>query len=126
VVALGTLPDVVVGLEGAELGESMFGAGPALWVDGKEVLHRDADNSYDLRLTRAVIRELKGSLLDDQRVRFRRSTGSDWVEVNCMSVADEPFLAELVALAVRAHLPSSGTPVPPPSGAALARRRRFH
>ena len=57
----------------------MFGAGPALSVDGKEVLHRDADNSYDLRLTRAVIRELKGSLLDDQRVRFRRSrarTGS--------------------------------------------------
>jgi hypothetical protein len=104
----------------------MSGTGPALWVDGKEVLHVDAGGSYDVRLTRAVIRELKGSLSGDPRVRFRPSPGSDWVEVSCTSPADEPFLAELVALAVRPHLPGSSAPAAAPTAAALARRRRFH
>lgn len=115
-------------VEGADVSPSMFSFRPALWVNGKEVCHRDADGRYDVRLTRAVIRSERRQLVDDPRVHLRRS-GSDWVEVEAdpSSPADQQLLFELVRRAVEAHQPPPGTPSrPPPSGPELERRRRFH
>ncbi len=105
----------------------MFRHGPALWVNGKEILHPDAPGRFDVRLTRRVIRELKDRLVADERVRLRPSASSDWLEVEVRCADDEMFLRELAELTVAAHRPSpEATSLPPPTGAALARRRRFH
>jgi hypothetical protein len=120
------LPPALLALQGAEESESMFGPGPALWVDGKEVCHRDAGGRFDVRLTRAAIREQRERLRQDPRVHLRRS-GSDWIQVEVGSADDEGLLVELVGIAVAAHRPPAGVmPAPPPTGAALAARRRFH
>ena len=58
-----------------------FRAGPALWVNGKESLHPDAPGHFDVRLTRRVIRELKGLLAEDGRAHLRPSANADWAEV---------------------------------------------
>jgi len=120
------LPAVLADVAGVAEGESAFVDGPALWANGKEILHRDSGGHYDVRLTRAVIRDLRPRLRADGHVRLRRS-GSDWVEVDAEGREGELLLAELVALAARAHQPPPGaTALPPPDAAGLARRRRFH
>ncbi len=107
--------------------DSAFCDGPALWVNGKEVLHSDGADTYDVRLTRQLIGEMRPRLRADQRIRLRPSTSSDWIEVVLEADSDESLLVELAALAVAAHLPSPGTPMTaPPTGKDLARRRRFH
>ena len=54
------LPGFPAEVEGSDEGESMFRAGPGLWVNGKEILHPDAPGHFDVRLTRRVIREAQG------------------------------------------------------------------
>lgn len=121
------LPEFLADVEGTQRGESMFSSGPALWVNGKEILHPDAPGRFDVRLTRGVIRELRDRLAHDARVHLRRSISADWVEVEVQRAEDEIFLRELVELAVQAHPPPQGaSSLPPPTGAALQRRRRFH
>ena len=105
----------------------MFTHGPALWVNGTEILHPDVPGHFDVRLTRRVIRELKDRLAADERVRLRPSARSDWLEVEVRCADDKMFLRELAELAVAAHRPPPGaTSLPPPTGTALARRKRFH
>jgi hypothetical protein len=73
-----------------------------------------------------VISELRGLLGADERVELRRS-GADWVTVRYASGADVAFVAALVDAAAAAHRPPPGvTAEPPPTGADLERRRRFH
>ena len=87
----------------------------------------DSPGTFDVRLTRGVIRQLRDRLRSDPRVQLRASSSSDWVEVEVPSTSDEALLTELVALAARAHLPPDGSsPKPPPVGRDLERRRRFH
>jgi hypothetical protein len=106
--------------------ESAFQAGPGYWVNGREIAHLDDGDVVDLRLTRDVIRARRSEFRADPRVTLRRS-GSDWVEVKFRSVADVEFAAGLMEVAVAAHRPPPGRIAkPPPTGADLARRRRFH
>jgi len=104
----------------------MFGEDDAIWCNGKELAHVDASGALDVRLTRAVIRELRATLRADDRVTLRRST-SDWIEVRIDRPSDVAFAVELVERAAGAHRPGEGEPAKPaPTGAELERRRRFH
>jgi Family of unknown function (DUF5519) len=110
-------------------GPSIFAASDeprAFFVDGHQVVNLLDEQSLEVRLTRQVIRENRTRLKADPRVEMRRS-GSDWVTVQVRASADIDLVTELATLAARAHLPPPGTTLrPPPSGADLARRRRFH
>lgn len=98
----------------------------AYWVNGKEIAHWDRDGSVDIRLTRTGISTRRAELKGDDRVNLRRS-GSDWVQIACSSKRDVPLVLDLFEAAVEAHrAPPGQTPKPPPTGAALERRRRFH
>ena len=104
----------------------MFGPDDAWWCNGKEILHVEGDGVIDLRLTRAVIRDLRAGLRQDPRVTLRKST-SDWVEVRIASSDDVAFVLDLVERAAAAHRSGPGeTPKAPPVGRELERRRRFH
>jgi hypothetical protein len=63
---------------GVELRSSRFSDRPALWIEGREFLHYHPGDDVDIRLTRAVIRELRAELRDDPRAAMRGS--SDWIE----------------------------------------------
>ncbi len=105
----------------------MFSERPALWVNGKEIAHWDAGGTFDVRLTRGVIRELRSRLRTDPRVRLRPSSSADWLEVAVGDATSEELLVELVDRAADAHRPVLGKIAAlPPQGEALARRRRFH
>jgi hypothetical protein len=54
---------------------SQFHGEPALWIDGCEFLHTHGADRIELRLTRALIRDL-----DEPRAPARSRT-SDWVSV---------------------------------------------
>jgi len=103
----------------------IFGEGDAFWVNGKQIGNRRSEHEIELRLTKAVIRTHRDRLSADGRVRLRRS--SDWVTITVAGTSDVPLVEELAELAARAHRPADGAPEkPPPVGAELARRRRFH
>jgi hypothetical protein len=105
---------------------SMFGAGNGFWCNGKEIAHFDSDDVVDLRLTKAVIRELRTALREDARVELRKGS-SDWVEVRVTSHDDIGFVVQLAERAAAAHRARAGEmPKLPPVGADLERRRRFH
>src|SRR5688572_19600839 len=112
-------------LEGVVPGDSAFGEGPAWWAGGKEVAHVDADGTVDIRLTRAEIRARRAELRADGRVHLRTSSSADWLEVVVAGDEDVALAVELVRIAASAHATAGGA-VPPPTGADLARRRRFH
>ncbi len=104
----------------------MFSDRPGLWVNGKEIAHEDDAGTYDVRLTRQVIRQMRDRLRADSRLQPRASASSDWVEVEVADADAEDLLVELVTAAAAAHHPPSGTNLrPPPEGEELARRRRF-
>ena len=114
------------GLEGVVESPSAFGAGEAFWCNGTEIAHFDSADVVDLRLTRSVIGELRPVLRADVRVQLRKSS-SDWIEVRFLSNDDIAFVVELAERAAAAHRAGTGeTPRPPPVGADLERRRRFH
>jgi hypothetical protein len=98
----------------------------AYWVNGTQIAHfRDAI-SIEIRLTKANIRAQRDRLRKDPRVELR-SGASDWIMVRWSSPRDAAFIAELADIAAAAHRAPSGTTAkPPPQGADLARRRRFH
>jgi hypothetical protein len=111
---------------GVAVGESMFGHGTAYWVNGREIAHFEGDGDIEVRLTRPVIAERRRALKADDRVRLRPS-GGDWITVRFDSTADVDFVVELVTVAEQAHRPAPGVMAkPPPIGADLERRRRFH
>jgi hypothetical protein len=104
---------------------SMFSDREAYWVDGKEIAHGHDDGTFDVRLTRAVIRSMRDALRADARVTLR-SSSSDWIEVAVRTRADVEWFLALYERAVEAHRPKGRAAKPPPCGAALERRRRFH
>lgn len=112
------------GIEGAALGEGAFSPGPAIWVGRREVAHFDDERSLDVRLTRQVIRDRRAELREDHRVTLR-GTSSDWLELEIGSSDDLDDAYQLVVDAVEANT-ATAPPGPPPKGADLARRRRFH
>ena len=113
-------------VEGFALGLSIFGEGdePAYYVHGRQVANL-VDDDLELRLTRKVISAHRARLREDDRVILRGS--SDWIGVRVTSSNDLAFIVELAELTAAAYRPVPGTPLkPPPTGADLARRRRFH
>ena len=97
----------------------------AYFVNGTQVAQRHGPGRFHLRLTRRVISAHRPELKADDRVVLK--SGSDWAEVKVQSPADVDFLLRLAELAAAAHRPPAGTAAkPPPTGAELARRRRFH
>jgi hypothetical protein len=113
-------------IEGIIESDSMFDEEMAYWVNGKEIAHFRSANAIELRLTRSIIRDRQVELRADQRVE-PRSSSSDWIVVRFDSLADTEFVTGLAALAAAAHRPPPGVPAkPPPTGAELERRRRFH
>jgi hypothetical protein len=70
------------------------------------------------------VRDRRAELRADARVTLRKNA-SDWIAFAIAKKADEKDALELVRLAVAANAPSA-TAGPPPTGADLARRRRFH
>lgn len=119
--ALGAVDDFV-------LGEDIFGADgdPAYWVNATQVANLVEDHGLALRLTRKVISANRARLKADDRVDLLRS-GGDWIGLTIKKPADTELALELAELAAAAHRPSDGSPCkPPPTGADLARRKRFH
>jgi hypothetical protein len=107
-----------------EEGESTWGDGLALWVNGKQVANYMPDGRLELRLTKPVIRELKERLSEDEAIDLRRN--SDWVTMR-ISPDDQELVLELARRVVAAHAPADGAiPKPVPTGPAMARRKRFH
>jgi hypothetical protein len=113
-------------IDGVIEAESAFRPGPGFWAGGKEIAHFDRPDAVDLRLTRAEIRARRTELRADPRVELR-SSSSDWITITVSSPADEEFVIALAEVAAGAHRPAGDAAVPsPPTGADLARRRRFH
>jgi hypothetical protein len=120
-----SLAAALCGIDGVVEGESAFRPGPGFWAGGKEIAHFDGPDAIDLRLTRAEIRARRAELRADPRVELRASS-SDWLTITVCSPADEEFVIGLAAVAAAAHRPPHGAAPAPPTGADLARRRRFH
>lgn len=97
----------------------------AYWVNGKEIAHIH-QGLVGLRLTRQLFSANRKRLRADRRIE-RRAPSSDWIMVRCSSSQDLSLVRELAELAADAHRPPPGIPTkPPPIGADLERRRRFH
>jgi hypothetical protein len=129
-------------VDGFDEGASVFSDNDrdrAYYVNGTQVAHTEADGTsaprpratpthLALRLTRKLISADRDRLRANARVE-RRSKSSDWIMIDLVGATDED-LAEILYLAEQtasAHRASPGTPTkPPPDGADLARRRRFH
>lgn len=108
----------------AVLGDSTFGHGHAVFVGKREVAHVANPGTLDIRLTKARIRERRSELREDDRVTLRQSQ-SDWVEFTVREPKDLVTAETLLAAAIEANRPTA-PPGPPPSGADLERRSRFH
>jgi hypothetical protein len=99
---------------------------PGFFVNGRLVAEFSDTRTLGIRMTRALIRDHKPSLVADERIDPLKS-GSDWIVFNFSRAADVARVVELVALAVPAYLPAPGEMIKPaPTGATLARLRRFH
>jgi hypothetical protein len=115
----------LLSIQGVEEGESSWGDEPALWVNGKQVANFTPDGRLELRLTRAVIREMKEQLAAGGRVEVRKN--SDWIRIAIESTEQYECLLALAERAAAAHrAPGGAVPKPVPTGAAMARRKRFH
>jgi hypothetical protein len=98
----------------------------AFWINGTQIAHWRDPYTLELRLTKRLITERRAELKQDPRVELRRGA-SDWIQLHFDGRDDVIFAARLAIAAADAHRPPPGTPLkPPPAGAELERRRRFH
>ena len=116
-------------IDGADVGSSVFAdddSSPALWANGKQITNFRSDDTIEVRLTKKGISAERSRLKADERIEVRKNS-SDWLTVRFTTPGDIALVRELAELAVAAHRPAgNATSKPPPSGADLARRRRFH
>lgn len=90
-------------LRGISLRPSRFrgrGHSTALWLGTREVAHCH-NGHVDVRLTRAIVRELRDELRSDARIDLRRP-GYDWILIRVRTAADVQRALELLRHAVRA------------------------
>ena len=99
-------------IDGVMVGESVFGGGPALWVNAKQITNEIDDDTIEVRIGRKHIRA---------RGLVPHRPASDWCVLPAKHTA---LLAELIELAASQHRVDA--PKPPPTGADLERRKRFH
>ncbi|MDP9235938.1 MAG: DUF5519 family protein [Chloroflexota bacterium] len=113
-------------IDGIAESGSAFSKGDAFWINGTQIAHFMSDDTIELRLTRREISARRAQLKPDHRVVLRPS-GADWMTLLFTSPRDVEWIIELARVAAAAHAPAPGVPAkPPPVGAALERRRRFH
>jgi hypothetical protein len=116
----------LLAIEGVVESGSIFGEGDGFWVNGTMIAHILDDGRMEIRPTKANISEHRAQLKADERIELRKSA-SDWLTVRWSSPKDVALIAELAEIAAAAHRAPEGVPTkPPPHGAELARRRRFH
>jgi hypothetical protein len=111
-------------VDGAAFGDAVFSDGGAIWAGKREVAHAHGDGVIEIRLTKAEVRARREELRADARVVLRKNA-SDWIEFAIGSRRDEADALALIRVAVAANL-LTAKPGLPPSGADLARRKRFH
>ncbi len=90
-------------LRGIRLRPSRFrgrGHSTALWLGTREVAHCH-NGQVDVRLTRAIVRELRDELRSDARIDLR-GPGYDWILIRVRTAADVDRALELLRHAVRA------------------------
>lgn len=76
------------------------GHGDALWLGTREIAH--CHGGYvDVRLTRALVRELREELRGDARIDLR-GPGYDWILIRVRTAADVERALELLRHAMRA------------------------
>jgi hypothetical protein len=80
-------------VSGVEVAPSQWTGEPALWVDGREIVHEHGDY-IEIRLTGKLI-----NALDDDRA-MRRSRTSDWVLVD---KRERELISDLARRAVDAN-----------------------
>jgi len=71
----------------------------ALWLGTREIAHCH-NGQVDVRLTRAVVRELRDELRADARIDLR-GPGYDWILVRVRNRADVERAIELLRHAIR-------------------------
>jgi Family of unknown function (DUF5519) len=81
------------GLPGVEVAPSQWTGAPALWIDGREIVH-EHDAWIEIRLTSKLINRL-----DDERA-MRRARTSDWVLVDRR---ERKLILDLASQAVEAN-----------------------
>ena len=88
-------------MRGVQLRSSRFKKGhtDALWVGTREIAHCH-NGQVDVRLTRAVVRELRDELRADARIDLR-GPGFDWILVRVRNVADVERALEPLRHAMR-------------------------
>jgi hypothetical protein len=91
------LLDGLSGLPGAEVAPSQWTGEPAIWVDGREIVHAHG-RWIEIRLTSKRINRL-----EDDRV-LRRARTSDWVMVD---EEERELILELAGQAASANAPGS-------------------
>jgi hypothetical protein len=87
------LLDELSRLPGAEVAPSRWTKEPAIWVEGREIMHAH-DHWIEIRLTSKLINRL-----DDERV-LRRARTSDWVMVD---EAERDLILDLAGRAAAAN-----------------------
>ena len=115
-------------VEDFEIGENIFGGedDPAYWVNATQVANLVGEEGLALRLTRKVISAHRpGSRPTNASISAERRRLDRTCKIT--KPADTTLAVELAELAADAHRPADGSPCkPPPMGADLARRKRFH
>jgi hypothetical protein len=91
------LLDELSRLPGAEVARSQWTDEPAIWVDGREIVHAHG-RRIEIRLTSKLINQL-----EDDRV-LRRACTSDWVMVD---EGEHELILELAGHAASANAHSS-------------------
>ena len=86
-------------LPGAEELPSRWGADPAFWVGGREIVHCHG-GEVEVRVTRRL---MSGALSHPGAVR--RSRTSDWVQV---PISETDLIMELAAMAASANIADRG------------------
>jgi hypothetical protein len=81
------------GLPGVEVAPSQWTGTPAIWLDGREIIHSHGQ-WIEIRLTGKVINQL-----DDERA-LRRARTSDWVMVDA---AERDLIVDLAQQALEAN-----------------------
>jgi hypothetical protein len=85
--------DQLATIPGVEVAPSQWTGEPALWVDGREIVHEHGEH-IEIRLTGKLI-----NALDDDRA-MRRSRTSDWVLVD---KRERELISDLARRAVEAN-----------------------
>ena len=116
----------ILQIDGVVESPGVFFGEDAFWVNGTQIAHFMPDEMVQIRLTKREIRANREMLRADPRIELRRNA-SDWLTVGVSRASDVRLVVSLAEIAAAAHrAPPGTTPKPPPVGAELERRRRFH